>query len=114
MNNGKRLENIQIRIGAPRETVIDNASPADLKHVHRELGAYLSVRDQVQLVVKSIETKNTDDENGVPMQIFYGISGNSHRFWSSANARRVIGYEPEDNSQLKFADRVAQIISEAP
>ena len=113
MNGGKRLENVQVRVGAPRETVVDDARSDDLKRLHRELGAYLSVRDQVQLVVKSIETGHIEDKHGVPFQIFYGISGNSHNFWSIANARKVIGYEPEDNSQIRFAERVGRVIREA-
>ena len=63
--------------------------------------------------MKSLETPDIGDDNGVPFQIFYGISGNSHNFWSLANARRVIGYEPEDNSAVKFADQVAAITGEA-
>lgn len=113
VNDGKRLENVQLRIGGPRETDIERASADDLKEMHRGLGAYLSVRDQVQLVVKSIEAQSIEDEHGVPFQVFYGISGNSHNFWSLANARRVIGYEPEDNSAVKFADRIAQIMRQA-
>ena len=80
--------------------------------MHRALGAYLSVRDQVQLFVKSIETDNIEDENGVPFQIFYGISDNSHKFWSITNARKVIGYEPEDNSAYRFAGRIAEILNQ--
>ena len=34
-------------------------------------------------------------------------------FWGIANARRVIGYQPEDNSQVNFADRIAEIAREA-
>lgn len=45
----------------------------------------------VLAVIKSIETPNIDDRDGVPFQIFYGISGNDHNFWSIANARKVIG-----------------------
>jgi hypothetical protein len=41
--------------------------------------------------------------------VFYGVSGNTHNFWSIANARRVIGYAPEDDSQVNFADRIAEI-----
>ena len=61
-------------------------------------------------MVKSIEAENIEDENGVPFQIFYGVSGNAHNFWSIANARRVIGYEPEDDSQIRFADKLAKIL----
>ncbi len=110
---GKKLQNVQLRIGGPRETDMANATPDNLKAMHRGLGAYLSIRDQVQLFVKSIETENIEDENGVPFQIFYGISDNSHKFWSIANARKVIGYAPEDNSQLRFADRLAEILAQA-
>ena len=113
VSNGKKLEVVQLRIGGPRETDIDQASADDLKSMHRGLGAYLSERDQTQLVIKSVETSNIDDENGVPFQIFYGISGNSDKFWCLANARKVIAYDPEDNSAVKFADKIASITSEA-
>ncbi len=112
-HGGKRLQNVQLRIGGPRETDIDQCDAGDLKKLHRALGAYLSVRDQIQLFVKSIETENIEDEHGAPFQIFYGISDNDHNFWSIANARRVIGYAPEDNSAVKFADKIARIMQEA-
>lgn len=112
-NSGKRLENVHLRIGAPRETDIDHCDSRDLKRLHRALGAYLSARDQTQLFVKSIETPDIRDENAIPFQIFYGISGNDHNFWSIANACRVIGYQPEDNSAVKFANQIARIMAEA-
>ena len=49
------------------------------------------------------------NEHGVPFQIFYGVSGNTHNFWSIANARRVVGYAPQDDSQVNFADEIAAI-----
>lgn len=113
MNEGKILQNVQLRIGAPRESVADELSADNLKGMHRNLGAYLSARDQAQLVVKSIETENIEDQNGVPFQIFYGISGNTHRFWTIENARRIIGYEPEDDSAIKFADKISFVTGEA-
>lgn len=110
---GRQLENVQIRIGGPRETDLANATPGDLRTVRRALGAYISQRDLAQLFIKSIEVDNIRDENGVPFQVFYGISGNSHGFWSIANARRIIGYEPQDNSEIKFIDLLAQHIHAA-
>ena len=107
---GRKLEVVQLRIGGPRDNAdLDGIAPGDIKKMHRGLGAYLSQRDQVQLFVKSIETPNIEDEHGIPFQIFYGVSGNTHNFWSIANARSVIGYAPEDNSQVNFADRIAEI-----
>ncbi len=106
----RRLEVVQLRIGAPRDFGdLDELAPGELKKMHRGLGAYLSRRDQVQLFIKSIEAPDIRDRNGNPFQIFYGVSGNSHNFWSIANARRVIGYHPQDNSQVNFADRIAEI-----
>ncbi|MCB0161904.1 MAG: hypothetical protein KDD83_27385, partial [Caldilineaceae bacterium] len=62
------------------------------------------------LFIKSIETEDIRDEHGVPFQIFYGVSENPHAFWSIANARKIIGYAPEDNSELRFADLIAEHI----
>lgn len=101
---GRPLENVQIRIGGPRETDLATITRGDMVRVRRALAAYLSARDLTQLIVKSIETADIRDENGVPFQIFYGVSGNTHAFWSIANARKIIGYAPEDNSEIKFSE----------
>jgi NAD+ dependent glucose-6-phosphate dehydrogenase len=106
----RKLEVVQWRIGAPRDDDIDRVSPGDIKTLHRALGAYLSQRDQVQQVIKMIEAENIEDENGIPFLITYGISGNTHRFWSIKNAREKIGYVPQDDSQLKFADKIAALL----
>ena len=60
-----------------------------------------------------VQGENIEDENGVPFQIFYGISDNSHKFWSITNARKVIGYAPEDNSAFRFAERLTELFKEA-
>ncbi|NLO35351.1 MAG: NAD-dependent epimerase/dehydratase family protein [Clostridiaceae bacterium] len=109
MNNQKKLPNVQIRIGGPRETDIESCQIGDMVKMHRALGAYLSLRDQLQLIEKSIEAASIDDENGIPFQIFYGVSNNSHNFWDIGNARKLIGYEPQDNSSIRFARQVARI-----
>ncbi len=107
---GRKLEVVQLRIGGPRDTAdLESLQPGEIKKMKRGLGAFLSRRDQVQLTVKSIDAPNIEDENGIPFQIFYGVSDNSHNFWSIANARRVIGYAPQDNSQIIFADRIAEL-----
>src|SRR5262249_54766382 len=88
---------------------IDHIKPGDIPTMHRALGAYLSARDQTQQAIKMVETPDITDENGIPFLIVYGISGNTHRFWSLASARRKIGYTPEDDSQVNFADKIAAI-----
>ncbi len=111
--NGRPLENVQIRIGGPRETDVGRCPKGDLTCGRRALAVYISQRDLQQLYVKSIETSDVRDEHGVPFQVFYGISENPHAFWSIANARRVIGYAPQDNSEVRFQDLIAEHIRAA-
>ncbi len=105
-HGGRPLENVQIRIGGPRETDITQAQLGDLRRMRRALAVYVSQRDMSQLFIKSIETEDIRNEFSVPFQIFYGISANSHAIWSIANARRVIGYAPQDNSEERFSDQI--------
>ena len=39
-----------------------------------------------------------------PFHAFNGMSANTRSAWSLANARQVIGYEPEDDSKVVYAD----------
>ena len=107
------LENIQVRIGGPREDDLERIELGNLRRMVRGLGVYISQRDLQQLFIKSIETEDIGDEQGVPFQVFYGISGNSQAFWSIVNARKVIGYEPEDNSEYRFSDQIHRHIQAA-
>ncbi|MDQ3249943.1 MAG: NAD-dependent epimerase/dehydratase family protein, partial [Chloroflexota bacterium] len=110
---GRQLENVQLRIGGPRESDVADCKAGDLRCVRRALAVYISDRDLQQLVIKSIETADIRNEHGVPFQIFYGISGNSHAFWSLANARKVIGYTPQDNSEWRFQSLLAEHMAAA-
>jgi hypothetical protein len=107
--DSRRLEVIQWRIGGPRDDDIDRVKPGDIPLMHRALGAYLSRRDQVQQAIRMVETEDIADEHGIPFLIVYGISGNTHRFWSIANARAKLGYQPADDSQVVFADKITAI-----
>ncbi len=107
---GRKLEIVQLRIGAPREIDYRNFpnNPAGYK---RDLGAYISQRDLQQLFIRSIEAGNITNEHGIPFQIFYGISDNTRKFWSIVNARKVIGYAPEDDSEVKYAGDIARFLT---
>jgi nucleoside-diphosphate-sugar epimerase len=109
----RHLEVVQWRIGGPRDDDIDRVAPGNVAGMHRALGAFLSRRDQVQQAIRMVETEHLADEHGVPFLIVYGISGNSHRFWSIANARDKLGYAPQDDSDVLFADRIAAIVKAA-
>ena len=106
---GRPLEIVQVRIGAPRSIPAANAAD-NLTGYKRNLGAYVSPRDLQQLFVKSIETPDIRNEHGVPFQIFYGVSNNARAFWSIANARKVIGYAPQDDSEVAFADDIRRVL----
>lgn len=109
---GRKLEIVQVRIGAPRE--IDASQfEGRVAEYKRDLGAYISARDLQQLVVRSIERGPLEDEWGVPFQIVYGVSNNTRAFWSIANARQVIGYAPEDDSELRYAADIAWLLGQS-
>jgi hypothetical protein len=92
-------------IGAPRE--IDVAGfkddPAGYK---RDLGAYISRRDLTQLFRRAIKAPDIENEHGIPWQVVYGISNNTRAFWSLSNAHEAIGYRPEDDSEVKYANDI--------
>jgi hypothetical protein len=77
----------------------------------RDIAGWVSDRDLQQLYVRCIEAESIDDTHGVPFQIFYGVSGNARSFWSITNARRIVGYAPEDDSEIAYADEIAAMIA---
>jgi hypothetical protein len=107
---GRKLEVIQIRIVVPREINAELFVDKQPERYVRELAGYISERDMQQLFCKSIETPDVEDEYGVPFHIFYGVSDNARKFWSITNARRVIGYEPQDDSEVHFAEDIARLL----
>lgn len=108
----RRMGVVMVRIGAPRE--LDPAIYAgDPDNYKRDLGAYISPRDITQLFQKAIEAPNIVNEHGVPWQVVYGISDNARAFWSLSNARQVLGYAPEDDSEIKFAAAARRILGGA-
>ena len=112
LNTSRKMGVVMVRIGAPR-----NLDPQEYQAnsvgFKRDLGAYISPRDITQLFEKCIEVENIENEYGVPWQVVYGISNNTRAFWSLANARKVFGYDPKDDSDILFAEASKSIISEA-
>jgi hypothetical protein len=107
---GRKLEVIQVRIVVPRE--IDASAFEHLpRHRYvRELAGYISERDLRQLFVKAVEAADIADAHGVPFHIVYGVSNNARTFWSITNAREVLGYAPEDDSEVRFAADIARLL----
>ncbi len=109
---GRKLEVIQIRIVAPREIDAREFEGKPKEQYIRDLTGYVSPHDLRQLFRKSIDTPEIDDEYGVPFHIFYGVSNNARTFWSIVNARQVIDYQPEDDSEVRFAADIARLLGE--
>ena len=104
---GRKMDIVNVRIGSPKEI---NPNEKDVRLLKRHLGSYLSPRDLSQLLVSSIETINIENEHGIPWQIVYGISNNTRSFWSLVNARKIFGYSPIDDAEIKFSDQVSSKI----
>lgn len=62
----------------------------------RMLATWLSHRDCAQLVWRGIESD-------VRFGIYYGISGNTRRYWDISNAIAELGYAPADDAE-EFAE----------
>jgi hypothetical protein len=107
---GVRLEVAMIRIGAPRPLLLERFLGQDPIRYKRDLGAWISPRDMQQLFVKSIEAPDLRNEHQIPFQVFYGISDNARAFWSIVNARKVIGYAPQDDSEREYAADIARFL----
>jgi len=110
---GRPLGVVQVRIGHPRglEHYDFTGRPGAFK---RNLGAFISARDLAQLFCRALDTPDIADAGGVPFQIVYGISDNTRAFWSLSNARRVLGYAPQDDSELLYAETVARLLGASP
>jgi hypothetical protein len=108
---GNPVESVNIRIGGPRDLDIAKLAENQVS-LRRDLGAYISDRDLQQLYIKSVEAEDVHNADGIPFQAFYGISNNSRAFWSIVNARTVIGYDPQDDSEQVYANEIKKHLTE--
>jgi len=117
---GRKLETVMLRIGFTRPIRIEDYTSADsmseqtrggLEEFKRNLGAFISPRDITQLFTKSVEAPNIENEHGVPFIIAYGCSDNTRRFWSLETGRKYLDYQPQDDTEVLYANEVAQLIT---
>ena len=106
---GRRMGVVMVRIGAPRNLDLANYK-GETANLKRYLGAYISPRDLTQLIRKAVDTPHIENEHGIPWQVVYGVSNNTRAFWSLRNAREVIGYAPEDDSEVLFANDIQRLL----
>ena len=107
---GRKLEVVMVRIGAPREIRLEDFTN-DPKGYKRDLGAYISERDLCQLFTKAVDTPNIENQHGIPWLVVYGISNNTRSFWSITNAREVLDYQPDDDSEVKYAADIHRFLT---
>lgn len=117
---GRKLETVMLRIGFTRPIRTEDYTSADsmseqtrggLEEFKRNLGAFISPRDITQLFTKSVEAPNIENEHGVPFIIAYGCSDNTRRFWSLETGRKYLDYQPQDDTEVLYANEVAQLIT---
>ena len=107
---GRKMGVVMVRIGSPVEVDLEKFG-GDPRALKRSMGAHISPRDITQLFVRGIEAPDIENEHGVPWQVVYGISGNTRAFWSLESARTVLGYEPEDDSEVKYAPEAQRLLA---
>ena len=108
---GRKMEVVMVRIGSPVEVDMVRFGN-DARALKRSLGAHISPRDITQLFIKGIEAPNIENVHGVPWQVVFGVSNNTRAFWSLENARQVLGYQPEDDSEVKYAPEAQRLLAE--
>ncbi len=108
---GRKMGFVGVRIGSPSEVHSDRFM-GDVRSLKRHQGSYISPRDITQFFSKAIDASNIDNEHGIPWQVVYGISNNARAYWSLSNARKVLDYQPEDDTEIKYSDYVREFIVE--
>jgi len=120
---GRKLEMVMLRIGSPYRIDVSRyepdapapqsglprpSGPAAFK---RALGAWLSDGDCARLFQCALEAPLALSAGAVPWVVAYGISDNTRAFWSLDSARRVLGYAPQDDSEVFYADAVRRLLT---
>ena len=64
----------------------------------RHLAVWISPGDMARLVRSAVEAA------GIHFEVAYGVSNNTRCWWDLSRARRVLGYEPQDNAEVYAAE----------
>jgi hypothetical protein len=119
---GRRMEIVMLRIGSPYPIDVSRYEPGappvpsglprprGSAAFKRALGAWLSDRDCASLFRCAVEAKLALPGDAVPWVIAYGISDNTRAFWSLESARRVLGYAPQDDSEVMHGDAIRRLL----
>ncbi len=75
----------------------------------RMLAEFRKRYDLTLFDIRSIKNQGKEVP-GIQIPIFYGISNNTLGFWSTNNAREVMGFSPEDDSLIRSADKLSAFL----
>jgi hypothetical protein len=121
---GRRMEMVMLRIGSPYPIDVSRyepgakpapsglSRPAGRAGFKRALGAWLSDGDCAALFRCALQARLALPEDAVPWVVAYGISDNTRAFWSLESARRVLGYSPQDDSEVVYADAARRLLTQ--
>lgn len=98
---GRKMEIVNIRIGWPHDLDVREFS-GNVANYKRALATNFSADDVARMFVAAIEKSDIANSDGIPWQTIYGVSDNSRRFWSLANARSSLDYDPQNDSEIKY------------
>jgi len=119
---GRSMEMVMLRIGSPYPIDVRKYEPGAPPIVSsltrpqgraafkRALGAFLSPRDCAALCRCAVESPLALPAGAVPWVVAYGISDNTRAFWSLESARRILGYAPQDDSEVIYAADVQRLL----
>ena len=109
---GRRLEFVMVRIGHP--TPVNAArhmaeapgmppAGSGIAELQAQPGVLLQPAGPAATIPQGRSRSEDVSANGeVPFAVVYGISNNTRAFWSLDSARQVLGYEPEDDSEVVY------------
>ena len=108
---GRKLPVVQVRIGAPRP-IVATVMAMTRRGTSETFGAYVSPRDLAQLFCRAIDAPTIDNEHGVPFIIRH--LEQYARVLEHRGRRSVLGYQPEDNSEIVFQKDIAAWLMKPP
>ena len=115
LGTSRKMGVVMVRIGAPRELDVTGylGDPATLQarpgRIHQPPGPDTALHQSH----RGRPTSRTSTAS--PGRWYTASATNTRAFWSLANAREVLGYQPADDSEVRYADDIRGfLVGEGP
>ena len=106
---GRKMEVVMVRIGSPVEVDLEKFG-GDPRALKRSMGAHISPRHH-PAVHEEASRRLTRERARYPVAGGVRDQRQHAAFWSLESARSVLGYEPEDDSEVKYAPEAQRLLS---